>query len=106
MSTPTLLLPRASWSPRHDDGDLTLIGLAEAVAVHHTTTHAEGATPEAEREHMRVLEAIGEERFGTGLSYNTLVFPSGRAYPGVSFPRPGPPPAGHHSTPRSLTPRR
>ena len=102
MSTPTLLLPRASWSPRHDDGDLTLIGLAEAVAVHHTTTHAKDDTPEAEREHMRVLEAIGEERFGTGISYNALVFPSGRAYQGVSFHRRGTHTGGHNSTVRSI----
>lgn len=103
MSTPTLLLPRSSWSPRHDDGDLTLIGYALAVAVHHTTTHADGDTPEAERAHMRELEAIGESRFGTGISYNVLVFPSGRAYQGVSFNRRGTHTGGHNSTVRSIS---
>lgn len=99
----TLILPRASWSPRHDDGDLTLSGLAEAVAIHHTTTHADGDTPEDEREHMRTLEAIGESRFGTGISYNVLVFPSGRAYQGASFHRRGTHTGGHNSTVRSIS---
>lgn len=102
MSTPTLLLLRAAWSPRYDDGDLTLIGLAEAVVIHHTVTHADGDSPEDEREHMRFLEGIGESRFGTGISYNALVFPSGRAYQGVSWNRRGTHTGGHNSTVRSI----
>lgn len=103
MSTPTLLLPRAAWSPRHDDGDLTLTGFAEAVAIHHTTTHIDDAnSPEAEREHMRELEKIGEKRFGTGISYNVVIFPSGRAYQGCSFHRRGTHTGGHNSTVRSI----
>ncbi len=98
----TLIYPRSSWSPRYEDGDLTLIGLAEAVVIHHTTTHADAETPEAEVEHMRTLEAIGESRFGQGISYNVLVFPSGRAYQGVSFNRRGTHTGGHNSTVRSI----
>lgn len=98
----TLIYPRSSWSPRYEDGDLTLIGLAEAVVIHHTTTHADGDTPEDEVEHMRTLEAIGESRFGQGISYNVLVFPSGRAYQGVSFNRRGTHTGGHNSTVRSI----
>ena len=97
-----LLLPRRTWSPRHDNGDLDLYGLAEAVVVHHTVTHANGSTPEAERDHMRELEGIGESRFGTGISYNALVFPSGRAYEGVSFDRRGTHTGGHNSSVRSI----
>jgi peptidoglycan hydrolase-like protein with peptidoglycan-binding domain len=93
---------RKSWGAKHDDGDLTLSGLATNVVVHHTTTHVEGSTVEAERAHMRYLETIGEGRFGRGISYNVLVFPSGRAYQGVSFNRRGTHTGGHNSTRRSV----
>jgi len=98
----TLILPRSSWSPRYQDGDLNLSGTAEAVVAHHTVTHADGDTEEAERAHMRFLEGIGQERFGTGISYNVVIFPSGRAYQGVSFNRRGTHTGGHNSTVRSI----
>lgn len=101
----TLILPRSSWSPRHDDGDLTLSGLAHAVAVHHSVTgqgFGLNSTRDAEEAHMREIEAIGEGRFGTGISYNVLVFPSGRAYQGASFHRRGTHTGGHNSTVRSI----
>lgn len=98
----TLILPRSSWDPRYDDGDLTLSGFAEAIAIHHSVTHADGNTEADEREHMRAIESIGESRFGTGISYNVLIFPSGRAYQGCSFHRRGTHTGGHNSTVRSI----
>lgn len=95
---------RASWGARHDDGDLTLYGLAEEVYAHHsvTTQLLASASVEAERAQMRAIESIGEERFGTGISYNVLIFPSGRAYQGVSFNRRGTHTGGRNSTVRSI----
>lgn len=100
---------RKSWAPKYDDGDKALSGLAEEVAIHHTVTSFRGTTVEAERAHMRELESIGHRRFATpaapnfGISYNVLVFPSGRAYQGVSFGRRGAHTGGHNSTVRSIS---
>lgn len=95
---------RASWGAQYDDGDLTLSGPAEDVFVHHsvTTQLALTASIAAEREQMRKIEAVGESRFGTGISYNVLVFPSGRAYQGVSWNRRGTHTGGRNSTVRSI----
>lgn len=95
---------RSSWGARHDDGDLTLRGLADEVFLHHTVTTQlpATATVEQERAEMRKLEGIGENRFGAGISYNVLVFPSGRAYQGVSFNRRGTHTGGRNSTARSI----
>lgn len=95
---------RSSWGARYDDGDLTLSGLAQQVFAHHsvTTQLPASATVEQERAEMRKIESIGESRFGTGISYNVLVFPSGRAYQGVSFNRRGTHTGGMNSTVRSI----
>lgn len=95
---------RASWGARYDDGDKTLTGLAEEVFLHHsvTTQLANTASIAAERGQMRVIESVGESRFGTGISYNVVVFPSGRAYAGASWNRRGTHTGGRNSTARSI----
>lgn len=95
---------RASWGARHADGDLTLTGLAVEVFAHHTVTAhlAPGATVAAEQAQMRHIEQIGQARFGRGISYNVCVFPSGRAYQGVSWNRRGTHTGGRNSTSRSI----
>lgn len=95
---------RASWGAQHDDGDLRLSGLAHDVFLHHsvTTQLAQAASVAAEREQMRKIEAVGESRFGTGISYNVLIFPSGRPYAGVSWNRRGTHTGGRNSTARSI----
>lgn len=98
----TQIYSRSMWGAQYADGDLDLYGLAEDIAVHHTVTHADGSTPAAERAHMLFLEGIGQSRFRHGISYNVLVFPSGRAYQGVSFSRRGSHTGGHNSTVRSV----
>lgn len=96
---------RKSWDAQHQDGDLTLSGLATHVVLHHSVTLdlPETASVEAEREQMRAIEAVGQSRFGTGISYNVVIFPSGRAYQGVSWNRRGTHTGGHNSTRRSIT---
>lgn len=54
---------------------------------------------------MRALERVGFQRFGHaghGISYNVVVFPSGRAYQGVSFNRRGAHTDGRNSVVRSI----
>jgi hypothetical protein len=96
---------RGSWGARYQDGDMNLYGLADEVFIHHTVTAtlSEDASVSDEREHMRFLEGIGQSRFGTGISYNVIVFPSGRAYQGVSFNRRGTHTGGRNSTVRSIS---
>lgn len=95
---------RSSWGARNGNGDLTLSGLAGEVFIHHTAsiTLAASATVATERAQMRNLEAVGQQRFGTGISYNVVVFPSGRAYQGVSWNRRGTHTGGRNSTSRSI----
>lgn len=96
---------RGSWGARYQNGDMNLTGLALEVFVHHTVTATlpKTASVEDEREQMRAIESIGQSRFGTGISYNVLVFPSGRAYQGVSFDRRGTHTGGRNSTVRSIS---
>jgi hypothetical protein len=95
---------RASWGARYQDGDLTLPDLAVEVFVHHSVTAqlSPDASIAAEAEQMRALESVGQTRFGTGISYNVVIFPSGRAYQGVSWNRRGTHTGGRNSTSRSI----
>lgn len=107
MATPQAALSiasRASWGARYPDGDLTLTGLAVEVFVHHSVTAqlSADASIAAEAEQMRALESVGQSRFGTGISYNVVIFPSGRAYQGVSWNRRGTHTGGRNSTSRSI----
>lgn len=72
--------------------------------MHHTVTaHLEpGAGVATEQAQMRHLENIGQQRFGRGISYNVIIFPSGRAYQGVSWNRRGTHTGGRNSTSRSI----
>lgn len=96
---------RGTWGARYQDGDMNLSGLAQEVFIHHTVTAtlSKDASQADEREQMRALESIGQSRFGTGISYNVIVFPSGRAYQGVSFNRRGTHTGGRNSTVRSIS---
>lgn len=51
---------------------------------------------------MRALERTGIARFGSTISYHVVVFPSGRAYEGVSLNRRGQHVGGHNSVTRGL----
>lgn len=59
--------------------------------LHHTVTKqlSVDASQKAEEVEMRDLEATGQARFGGGISYTFVVFPSGRIYEGHSIGRVG-----------------
>lgn len=110
-----LINSRKTWSPAYADGDRAVSEPAQAVFLHHSVSvqlpdteqikelPAKGLTLRArEREQMRVLERIGQSRFGHGISYNVVIFPSGRAYRGVSFNRRGAHTDGRNSIVRSI----
>jgi peptidoglycan hydrolase-like protein with peptidoglycan-binding domain len=95
---------RASWGARFRDGDAASAALSRKVVIHHTVTTQlpVNATVAQEQQQMRNLEQIGQTRFGFGISYHVLIFPSGRAYQGVSFNRRGTHTGGHNSTTRGV----
>lgn len=86
-----LIFPRKTWSPRYADGEPVIVPKAEGVFIHHTVgAHlSPSASVNEEIKEMLNLELTGHKRFGYGISYNVIIFPSGRAYQGVSFKRRG-----------------
>lgn len=95
---------RRDWGARYKNGSDDLHTKATRVFIHHTAgTHLPAdATVARERQVMRQIEQIGKDRFGTGMSYNVIVFPSGRAYQGVDFDRKGAHTLGLNSTVRAI----
>lgn len=80
---------RASWGARYANGvGNRPVGTLQKYAHHTVTAHLdETATVAEERAQMRIIEAIGQSRFGRGISYNFVIFPSGRVYEGASVNR-------------------
>lgn len=83
------IISRAEWGARYRNGVGTRsIGKLEKYLHHSVTAHlSEHATIAQEMAQMRVLEQIGQQRFGGGISYPLVFFPSGRIYEGVSINR-------------------
>lgn len=92
----SIVIPRSVWKPRYANG-FAIIGVAEWLAagkeiwLHHSVTDPPGpdATLEQDCAHMREFEAIGQSRFGGGISYTWVVMPSGRVFEGHSLDRQG-----------------
>ena len=102
--TPIHIEPRSAWGATGANGDGALNVPATSVAIHHTASNTlpATATVEQERAAMRALERTGIARFGSTISYHVVVFPSGRAYEGVSLNRRGQHVARHNSVTRGL----
>src|SRR5690625_507209 len=80
---------RSSWGARYRNGVGTRpVGSLEKYLHHSVTTHlSANATVAQERAEMRKIESIGQQRFGAGISYTFLIFPSGRIYEGAGVNR-------------------
>lgn len=85
----TRIYSRASWGARYRNGVGTRrVGSLQKYLHHSVTKHLPAsATVAEEKVQCRVVEAIGQQRFGAGISYTFLVFPSGRIYEGASINR-------------------
>lgn len=83
------IISRSQWGPRYRNGVGTRpVGSLEKYLHHTVTAHlSANATRAQEEAQMRVLERIGQERFGGGISYPIVIFPSGRIYMGASIDR-------------------
>lgn len=85
------IIDRATWGAQHPDGDGPAPLPATAVYLHHSVTVAPDLVPpfDDEDQAVRQLEAIGQQRFGRGISYSFAVMPTGRVYEGHSIGRRG-----------------
>lgn len=92
-------ISRETWGARFAAGSGPRpLPTAEAWLHHTVTKHLPvGASPTEERAQMRSVEAIGQQRFGQGFSYNLALFPSGRCYVGCGVRRVGSHTAGRNS---------
>jgi hypothetical protein len=98
------IVSRADWGARHEDGAGPAPLPAEEVWLHHSVTVAPDLVPPYDDEDaaMRVLEAIGEAKFGRGVSYTFAVMPSGRVFAGHSPGRLGAHTKGRNSRARAI----
>jgi|SRR5690625_57437 len=80
---------RSSWNAQHRNGVGTRkVGKLSKYLHHTVTAHLPAnASVAQEKAQMRVIERIGQQRFGGGISYNFIIFPSGRIYEGASVNR-------------------
>ena len=93
------LISRASWGAVEPDGFGTRALPTTEWWLHHSVTVAPDLVPPYTDDDaaIRLLERIGQQRFGGGISYTCLVTPSGRAYVGHSFWRRGAHTQGHNT---------
>lgn len=102
MSIFNRIYSRQQWGARHAAGwgDRSAnYPLAECWTHHSVTAHLpENATVAQEMAQVRILEDIGQQRFGRGISYNFVIFPSGRIYMGLGASRVGAHTGGRNST--------
>lgn len=85
-----VITARSTWGAQHVPENYN-VPMAEGVSIHHsvTATLAEDASIEDEIKQMHEIEKIGRQRFGYTVSYNVVIFPSGRAYQGCPFDKRG-----------------
>jgi hypothetical protein len=92
------IISRARWGARHPNGFGFAPLPAAEVWLHHSVTLApdlvwidtdRDGVEDDEEKAMRLLEDIGQSRFGGGISYTWLIPPSGRIYEGHSVDRQG-----------------
>src|SRR3546814_18712846 len=90
MSTPDIIT-RPEWGARYANGfGLRTIGDLD-VYLHHSVTIAPDLLPPFTDDYaaVRTLEAIGQSRFGRGISYHFPVTPAGLVFEGLGIDRIG-----------------
>jgi hypothetical protein len=105
------IISRTRWGARYERGFRAGPLPAREVWLHHSVTIApdlvwvdadrDGVEDDEERA-MRLLEQIGEDRFGAGISYTFAVMPSGRIYDGHGVDRQGAHTGGRNDIARAI----
>ncbi|GAA2543714.1 peptidoglycan recognition protein family protein [Pseudonocardia hydrocarbonoxydans] len=95
---------RNTWGARYAAGFAAAPLPASEVWLHHSVTSAPpiAASFEQDTAAVRVLERIGQDRFGGGISYTFAVCPSGRVFEGHAVDRRGAHTAGRNSFARAI----
>lgn len=98
------IISRARWGAQYARGFGDAPLPASELWLHHTVTAGGGvlATFETDAAAIRLLEQIGQNRFGGGISYSLLVTESGRVWDGHGIDRRGAHTAGRNSVSRSI----
>ncbi len=98
------IIPRAEWGARHAPGFGPAPLPVGEVWLHHSVTTAPGvaAAPGPDAAAVRVLEDIGQQRFGGGISYTFAITPSGRVHEGHGIGRRGAHTGGRNSVSRAI----
>lgn len=94
------IIDRKDWGATEADGFYNRkVGRLDKFLHHTVTTQLSASAKQStEESEMRGLERTGQQRFGGGISYTFVVFPSGRVYEGHSVGRVGAHTKGHNST--------
>ena len=95
---------RAEWGARYPDGCASAPLPATYLWLHHsvTTPPPVDATFDQDAAAVRLLELIGQQRFGCGISYTFAVPPSGRCFAGHSLNRQGTHTHNHNDDSRAV----
>lgn len=81
---------RETWGAAENyNSDRTVFTPVEGFVLHISVTLDHGDLTGDEHRDMRTIEAIGQQRFGIGMSYNAAVFDTGRLYEGQPLTRRG-----------------
>jgi hypothetical protein len=98
------IISRARWGAKHDRGFAAAPLPAREIWLHHSVTAGGGvtATFETDAAGVRLLEQIGESRFGGGISYTFVVTESGRVFEGHGVERRGAHTGGRNSIARAI----
>lgn len=98
-----IIIPRATWGRRFAAG-FGPAPRATELWLHHSVTESAGpgATPDEDYATMRKLEAIGQQRFGGGVSYTFAVTAAGRVLEGTGGLRLGAHTGGRNTRARAI----
>lgn len=104
MAMTPRVIPRGEWGARHDNGSGSAPLPASEVWLHHSVTIAPDLVPPYDDDYaaIRTLEAIGEQRFGRGISYTWPITPAGLIFEGHSPNRLGTHTGGRNSISRAI----
>jgi N-acetylmuramoyl-L-alanine amidase-like protein len=98
------IITRAQWRAEHAAGFGPAPMPAREVWLHHSATSAgaPGSSLAIDILSVRLLETIGQQRFGGGISYTFAVTPSGRVFEGTGPARLGSHTRGHNTIGRAI----
>ncbi len=98
------IITRAQWGAKHSAGFRPAPDPASETWLHHSATIAPDLAPPFDDDHaaIRMIERIGQERFGGGVPYTFCVTPVGLVFEGTGPGREGAHTRGHNTKGRGI----